>query len=88
MPFFTIQIIALKKSRDVSYFRELGVVMKYAGKDGINRYTFGKYESIEEAKRDLLYVRKKGYRDAFVLSAKRFKEISGQSGPSAVVVNN
>ena len=85
---FTIQIIALKKSRDVSYFRELGVVMKYAGKDEINRYTFGKYRSNEEAKDDLSYIRQKGYRDAFIISTDRFEKMSGQSGPSAVVARN
>ena len=82
---YTIQIMALRKSRDVSYFSDLGLVMKYTGEDGIHRYTYGKYDSKNEAERELSQVLQQGYRDAFVISSSRFGKTSVSEGPSAVL---
>ena len=82
---YTIQIMALRKSRDVSYFSDLGLVMKYTGEDGIHRYTFGKYDSKNEAERELSQVLQQGYKGAFVITSSRFGKTSGREAPSAVL---
>lgn len=82
---YTIQIMALKRSRDVSYFSDLGLVMKYTGEDGIHRYTYGKYGSKDEADRELSQVQQHGFTGAYVISASRFGKTSGAEGPSAVM---
>jgi outer membrane protein OmpA-like peptidoglycan-associated protein len=83
--FFTIQIMALKESRDVSAFMDLGLVMKYAGNDGIIRYTYGQYVNNEDAQNELSIVKQKGYCDAYIVSDDRFLQISSESGLSAVL---
>ena len=82
---YTIQIMALKKSRDVSYFNDLGLVMKYNGEDGMHRYTYGKYGSKDEAERELSLVLQQGYKGAFIISAARFGKTAGQEAPSAIL---
>ncbi len=69
---FTIQLKALRKPVNISYFRNLGKVEEYIGNDGLYKYTYGKYSSISEAKKDLKKVAKKGFPDAFVVNFEKY----------------
>ena len=75
---FTIQVMALKNPRDVSFFRNLDNVKRIEGKDGLYRYICGEYKNIEDALRMLPGILKKGYEDAFIMPASRYIEISGK----------
>ncbi|MCK4992727.1 MAG: OmpA family protein, partial [Bacteroidales bacterium] len=68
---YTIQIMALKRPRDVSYFKNLPKVKRYECKDGLYRFVTGEYEQIEDALRELPGVRRKGYR-AFIMPCSRY----------------
>ncbi|MFH0759057.1 MAG: OmpA family protein [Bacteroidota bacterium] len=85
---FTIQIMALKKPRDVSYFKALGPVMKYTGTDGFNRYTYGLYKSREEAMYELSSIKAKGYRDSFVISLEMADNTDNLSGSPTIIIQN
>lgn len=65
---YTIQIMALKRNRDASYFNALGPVMKYTGNDGFHRYTYGQYKNRKEAEYELTAIHRKGYRKAFIIA--------------------
>jgi len=73
---YTIQIMALKNPVKVDYFRDLGNVRMFIGKDGLHRYVYGEYEEISEALKELPRVRKMGYHDAFIMYLARYKTIS------------
>ena len=74
--YYTIQIMALKSPRDVSYFKPLTGVIKYSGKDGFHRYVHGEFKSIDEALKKLPAIKAMGYDDAFIMSVQRYKMIS------------
>jgi outer membrane protein OmpA-like peptidoglycan-associated protein len=69
---YTIQVMALKKPRDISYFKDLSRVHRYECRDGLCRFVTGEYERIEEAMRDLPVIRRKGYRDAMIMPCSRY----------------
>ena len=73
---YTIQIMALKKPRDVSYFNNLSLVRRFDCKDGLYRFVTGEYDSIEDALKELPGVRRKGYRNAFIMSTSRYAVMS------------
>ena len=73
---FTIQIMALKKPVDISYFRDMENVRKYIGKDGFHRYVCGEYNGIDKALKELPLIHRKGYQDAFVMTLNRYERIS------------
>jgi outer membrane protein OmpA-like peptidoglycan-associated protein len=73
---FTIQVMALKNPRDISWFRNLDNIQRIEGKDGFHRYICGKFHSIEEALIKLPTIRKKGYKDAFIVPLSRYNELS------------
>jgi outer membrane protein OmpA-like peptidoglycan-associated protein/tetratricopeptide (TPR) repeat protein len=75
---YTIQIMALKNPVKVSYFRDLGNVMMFVGKDGFHRYVYGEFEEISEALEELPRIRKMGYHDAFIMYLARYKTISSE----------
>ncbi len=68
---YTIQIMALKRPRDVSYFKNLAKVKRYECKDGLYRFVTGEYEQIEDALKELPGIRRKGYR-AFIMPCSRY----------------
>ena len=74
--FYTIQVMALRNARPLSYFNNLGTdsLQIYKGNDGLSRYTFQKYSSLEKAKSRLSSVTKKGYLDAFTREIKWYNE--------------
>ncbi len=63
---YTIQVMALRNPRPLTYFSDLGKVNMYADKTGLYRYTYKTYSSKHKAIRDLGSVLKNGYWDAFV----------------------
>jgi len=74
--FYTIQVMALRNARTLSYFNNLGTdsLMIYKGNDGLSRYAFQKYSSLETAKSRLSSVIKKGYLDAFTRKIKWYNK--------------
>ncbi|MBN2598343.1 MAG: PD40 domain-containing protein [Marinifilaceae bacterium] len=74
--FYTIQVMALRNARPLSYFSNLGTdsLQIYKGNDGLSRYTFQKYSSLKKAKSRLSSVTKKGYLDAFTREIKWYNE--------------
>ncbi|MFH2095742.1 MAG: OmpA family protein, partial [Bacteroidota bacterium] len=70
---FTIQIKAMKSPVNLSYFRGLEGVREYIGNDGWYKYTYGKFSSMEEAKKELKKIAKKGYPDAFVVNVEKYQ---------------
>jgi hypothetical protein len=73
--YYTIQVMALRNSKPLSYFNNLGQdnLRIYQGNDGLSRYAFQKYSSLEKAKNSLSSVTKKGYLDAFTREIKWYK---------------
>ena len=62
---WTIQITASKKSIDTKTFTGLKPVLEFKGKDGFYRYTYGTFNSRDEAAARISFVRQKGYKQAF-----------------------
>ncbi|MFA9371355.1 MAG: hypothetical protein ACERIH_06555 [Labilibaculum antarcticum] len=74
--FYTIQVMALRNAKTLSYFNNLGTdnLRIYKGNDGLSRYAFQKYSSLEKAKNRLSSVTKKGYFDAFTREIKWYNK--------------
>ncbi|WP_372751200.1 hypothetical protein [Labilibaculum sp.] len=74
--YYTIQVMALRNSKPLSYFNNLGEnnLRIYQGNDGLSRYAFQKYSSLEKAKSRLSSVTKKGYLDAFTREIKWYNK--------------
>jgi len=68
---YTIQIMALKKPVELSYFNNLSGVNVIEGSDGFYRYSFGSFSSTEEAKNSLQLVIDSGYKNAFIKKVKK-----------------
>ncbi len=64
--YYTVQLMALLKPVDISYFKDLDNVVILHGKDAFYRYTYGQYKTLEEAKKARLEILRKGYPDVFV----------------------
>jgi len=73
---YMIQIMALKKAVDISYFSKLGDVKEYVGKDGFHRYVYGEFKSINIATAALSMVRIIGYKDAFIKPLGHYEKLS------------
>lgn len=70
---YTIQVMALRYPKALSFFSDLGRVKVFSDPNGLYRYTYKVYKNKSEAIRDLGYVLKRGYWDAFVR-----KSLSGE----------
>ena len=68
---YTIQVMALRKPRPLSYFNDLGNVQVFVDENGLYRYTYGTYQTKNDAILDLGTALKKGYWDAFVRKSLR-----------------
>lgn len=66
--YYTVQVIALHKPVDVSYFKYINdLIVMYNDKDRFYRYTTGKFEKKEEAHLHRIDLIKKGYtKDIFI----------------------
>jgi hypothetical protein len=82
--YYTIQILAVRNRKLVrkSFLQDLKGVLKYDGKDGLYRYTYGRFDSKEEAMAVLDEVKRRGYSDAFLRREESYKELSGKPGIS------
>ncbi|NBW37345.1 MAG: hypothetical protein EBR30_20470 [Cytophagia bacterium] len=80
--FYTIQILALRNPKLVSktFMKQLKEVVRHKGKDGIYRYTYGKYEGAEDAFKTLQEIRAMGYADAFIRNIDLYSELSEKPG--------
>lgn len=80
--YYTIQIFALRRSEVIrrSLLQDLKQVLLHEGKDGFNRYTYGKYSSIQGAIEMLEKIKAMGYNDAFVRRETRYTELSKKPG--------
>ncbi|WP_421918272.1 hypothetical protein [Marinifilum sp.] len=63
---YTIQIMALRYPKPLSFFKDLENVIAFSDKKGLHRYTYGSYKTKAEAIRDLRTVLRNGYWDSFV----------------------
>ena len=70
---YTIQLMATKQPVAKSRFRGLFDVEEHLGADGYYRYTWGEYIGKTSAKQALDDVLNKGFVDAFVVNADKFK---------------
>jgi Periplasmic component of the Tol biopolymer transport system len=68
---YTIQVMALRYPKPLSYFKDLGDVSVFVNQTGLYRYTYGSYNSKRDAILDLGTVLKNGYWDAFVRKSLR-----------------
>ncbi len=73
---YTIQFMALRNPIPVEKITNLEGVVKYAGRDGFNRYVHGDYGNVREAMDMLITIKAMGYHDAFIMSILRYKKIS------------
>jgi hypothetical protein len=80
--YYTIQILAVKSRKLVrkSFLQDLKGVLKYDGKDGFYRYTYGRFGTLEEATAMLEDLRNQGYADAFLRREERYKDLSERPG--------
>lgn len=76
---YTIQILAMpaKRSPDTRYFDKLEStpISNVQGKDGLNRYYVGSYQSKEDALKAMWLLRKAGYGDAFIRKLQKYADL-------------
>ncbi|MBU0765465.1 MAG: SPOR domain-containing protein [Bacteroidetes bacterium] len=72
---YTIQISAIQSPKPVSRFKKLGTVTEFKGKDGIYRYSYGRFASIGAARKELLRVKEAGFEDAFIVNVNRYNDL-------------
>ncbi len=70
--YYTIQFIALRNTKNVTYFSDLNQVNRYKGDDGLYRFETGRYENNDKTMDELIKVRKMVYKDAFVVPTSHF----------------
>jgi hypothetical protein len=72
---WTIQISASRSSLNKKAFKGLDPVHEFKGKDGFYRYTYGIFQTREEAVQKLPVVKKKGFTKAFAKSAGSIRKL-------------
>ena len=77
---YTVQILAMTMPNepDQKYFSKLeprSIVLNVQGKDGLNRFYLGAYESKRDAIKAMRKLRKTGYADAFIRKIKKYEEL-------------
>ncbi len=70
---YTIQIASLNKPVKLSYFSNINNVKEYIGDDGKYKYIYGEYKSMDEARKDIKKIEKKGYSGVFIVNLDKFK---------------
>ncbi|MGC9345053.1 MAG: OmpA family protein, partial [Bacteroidales bacterium] len=63
---FIIQLRALSTKVSINYFNPLSDIEEVECQDGLFRYIYGEFDSLESAKIELERLKKKGYPDAFI----------------------
>jgi len=74
IPYYTIQIFALKKPPHPSAFRGRDDIQAYPCNDGFIRYCIGKYHGYSKALLDLPEIKKEWYKDAFIQELDRMEK--------------
>lgn len=69
---FTIQLIALSKPVDKSFFKGLNTI-EVKSADGYYRYIYGEFKDLNEAKSQLEKIIEMGFPDAFIVSKDKYK---------------
>jgi len=84
--YYTVQLLAVRNSKAAtrSFFRGLKGVMMYKGKEGIHRYAYGRYDTLDEAIAMLKALQGKGFSDAFVRREVQYAELSLSTEASIV----
>jgi len=82
--YYTVQILAVRNRKLVkkSFLKDLKGVLKYEGRDGLYRYTYGRFDSKEEAIVVLDELKRNGYTDAFLRRETAYNELSGKPAVS------
>jgi hypothetical protein len=81
---YTIQIMALRKSVDLSWFKPVGEVRQFISDDGLNRYITGFYAKKDSAQMDLEKLVSLGYSDAFITDLNQYSKIPPQNDGTTV----
>jgi len=63
---YTIQLMALRKPVELSFFKEIQDVIELKGSDGYYRYSVGSFANPTDAKSSLNSVHESGYKEAFI----------------------
>ncbi|MBN2613140.1 MAG: PD40 domain-containing protein [Bacteroidales bacterium] len=63
---YTVQLFALRKPVDLSYFRNLDGISVHLAPDNLYKYTWGTAHNLEEAKKLKEQAKSKGYRDVII----------------------
>ncbi|MFO7658913.1 MAG: tetratricopeptide repeat protein [Bacteroidales bacterium] len=63
---YTVQLFALRKPVDLSYFRNLDGISVYLGPDNLYKYSWGTAHNLEEAKKLKEIAKSRGYRDVII----------------------
>lgn len=74
IPYYTIQIFALKEPPHPSAFRGREDILAFKCKDGFIRYCIGKYQGYSIALKALPVIQKEWYRDAFIQDYSRLEK--------------
>ncbi|UCG27654.1 MAG: OmpA family protein, partial [Bacteroidales bacterium] len=74
IPFYTIQIFALKNPPNPSIFRGRNDILSFECLDGFIRYCIGKYQGYSKALTALPVIREEWYRDAFIQELSRLEK--------------
>ena len=69
---YTIQIKAMKTPLNMKYFNNIQGVKEIIANDGYYKYIYGKYNKIDDARKALKKVKKKGYPDAFIVNFDKY----------------
>ena len=69
---YTIQIKAMKTPLNMKYFNNIQGVKEIIANDGYYKYIYGKYNKIDDARKALKKVKKKGYPDAFIVNLEKY----------------
>jgi len=69
---YTIQIASTSKQVKLTRFKNIKGVMEYIGLDAKFKYVYGKYKTLDEARKDLKKIRKMGYKEAFIVNLNKF----------------
>jgi len=74
IPYYTIQIFALKEPPHPGVFRGRKDILEFKCRDGFIRYCIGKYQGYSKALKALPAIQKEWYRDAFIQDYSRLEK--------------
>jgi tetratricopeptide (TPR) repeat protein len=77
--YYTVQIMALKNPVRADYFKNIDGLTIQVGYDGFYRYITGKFNSINEAKSDMIKLKSLGYKNAFIRKYNLDQYLSGNN---------